>query len=78
MAEIKTNKTLSHYNLIIKNMHKDSSVLLDTLLCLKGYHDPIFSLNWKDPKSILEVTVDNDFGENVQFYLFDLNKTINN
>ena len=70
-AEIKSDKTLSYYFLTIKNMERDSSVIIDTLICVKGYHEPIFNLNWNDPKSLLEITVDSDFGENVQVYNFE-------
>jgi len=70
-AEIKTDKTFSYYFLTIKNMHGDSTLIFDSLICIKSYHNPIINLNWKDPQSLLEISVDNDFGENVQFYIFD-------
>ena len=72
-AEIKSDKTLNYYFLIIKNMEQDSSVIIDTLICKKGYHEPIFGLDWKEQKGILEISVDNDFGENVRVLYFDTN-----
>lgn len=52
-------------------MERDSSVIIDTLICVKGYHEPIFHLNWNDPKNLLEISVDSDFGENVKLYNFE-------
>jgi hypothetical protein len=70
-AEIKTDKTLSYYFLIIKTMDKDTSIIFDSLICVKGYHEPKFNLDWKDSQSLLEISVDNDFGEDIQYFTFD-------
>ncbi|MBK8625338.1 MAG: hypothetical protein IPN86_07180 [Saprospiraceae bacterium] len=70
-AEIKTDKTKSSYFLIIKTMDKDTTMIFDSLICVKGYHEPKFNLNWKDSQSLLEISVDNDFGEDIQYFTFD-------
>lgn len=53
-------------------MERDSSILFDSLICKKGYHEPVLNLKWNDPQNSFEIIIDNDFGENIQFYSFDV------
>lgn len=60
-AEIKTDKTHNYYFLTVYNMEKDSFIAFDSLICMKGYHEPVFNLTWNEKQSLLELTLDNDF-----------------
>ncbi len=70
-AEIKSDMTSNYYYLTINKTDKESYFLIDSLICIKGYHDPIFNLNWKNNENILNISIDNDFGDNIQVYSFN-------
>jgi hypothetical protein len=71
VAEIKSDLKYENYYLIITKIGQDSSCVFDSLICSKGYHPPIINLNWEKHINVLKISVDNDFGDNIQFYSID-------
>jgi len=71
-AQILFDEETKNYFLALTSGNDTQVILTNKLVPSAAYHNPILKLSWLSP-TLVGVTVDSDFGDNIREYIFDIN-----